>query len=143
MTALGVYQQGKLLEAPPIDSSYHKVWPGDKGNSITDVSFNQILRVPTDLSLSEKSFWLNRRPGSASQVCIGLMSCHSATGSPIDEPLLEQEGFYDVFDRILLFADSRRQSVEANRSATEFVYNGFQKQPVHLVKPKLINLQTG
>ena len=40
MTALGVYQQGKLLEAPPIDLSYHKVRPGDKGNSISSVSFN-------------------------------------------------------------------------------------------------------
>jgi hypothetical protein len=39
MTALGVCQQGKLLEAPPTISSYHKICSGDKENSTFGKSF--------------------------------------------------------------------------------------------------------
>ena len=59
-------------------------------------------------------------------MAVCLMSGNPPTGGPIDEPLLEQVWLNDVFDRVFFFTDGCRQGVEADRSATEFVYNGFQ-----------------
>ncbi len=47
MTALGVCQQGKLLDAPPTGENYHKICSCDKENSTLNRDFTQKV-IPTE-----------------------------------------------------------------------------------------------
>ena len=57
---------------------------------------------------------------------IGVLGCHPASRCAHHEALLDQVWLDDILDRAALFADRRRQTLNANRPAVEFLNNRLQ-----------------
>src|SRR5206468_6017969 len=60
-----------------------------------------------------------------------------------EEALLDEEGLVDVLNRVALLADGRGERVDPDRPAAELVDDGEEEGAVHLIEPRLVDVEQG
>ena len=66
--------------------------------------------------------------------------CHAPARGALQEALLDEIGFDNVFNRVGGFADGGGNVFQADRAAAEFVQHGFQEFPVHHVQTDFVHV---
>ena len=56
---------------------------------------------------------------------------------------LDQVGFVDIFERVLVFLHGGGERIHADRPASEFINNGEENPPVHIIESSRIDSQPG
>src|SRR5476651_2126619 len=79
--------------------------------------------------------------GGEAKVTVREQRGNASARRALQISLLDQIGFKHVLNGVALFANSRRQIVDPDRTTIEFVQDGFQQFPVHQVKANRINVE--
>src|SRR5471030_2069587 len=72
---------------------------------------------------------------------VSMIGCHASAWGTLNKPLLDQEGFNNVFDGFAFFSDGSGQVIESDRSPHELVDDRKQQLAVHVVETSSINIQ--
>jgi hypothetical protein len=74
-------------------------------------------------------------------VFVGEAGGDAAAGGAVEEADLDEEGFVDLFEGVLLFGERGGQRVEADRAAVVFLDDGAEQAAVELVEAVGVDLE--
>ena len=95
-------------------------------------------RDPADVVLHHKSVPLR---GRQAEVFVGARGRDAAARRAFQEAGLDEKRLVDVFERVALLAERRRQAADADRTAAELVDDRAQQPPIDLVEAVLVHLE--
>ena len=77
------------------------------------------------------------------EVFVGEAGGDAAAGGAVEEADLDEEGFVDLFEGVLLFGQRGGEGVEADRAAVIFFDDGAQQAAVEFVEAVGVDLEQG
>src|SRR5579872_529996 len=101
-----------------------------------------LLPCPKGKGLGVRSATLEQRARARpSQMRIRALGRDASALRARDESLLHQVGLVDFLDSIALFADRRREALDADWAAVELVDDGGEDRAIHFVEAHRVDFQ--
>ncbi len=72
---------------------------------------------------------------------IGAFGSHSAARGALQEALLDEVGFDNVFDGVRRFADGGGNVIKTDGAAAEFMQDGLEEFSVHNIQTLRVHIQ--
>ena len=90
-------------------------------------------RAESTSPLAHQPSQRQRARSADAQLAVGAFGGHPPTRGAVQEASLEQVGLHDIFDRVGLLADGRRQRGQTHRSPAEPLHDGPQDRVIEPV----------
>ena len=104
-----------------------------------------ILEVPhghlKPLLFKERRLAYRRTAHCLAKMLVSQLCCHTSAWCSLDESFHNKIRFVNLFQRSCIFADSRCNGRNADRTSTKLVYNGQKYLVVYLVKTVFVDVQ--